>query len=83
MKRTITSNVLTSGCNKTKWNITIKSDNDLSEEDKGFIQNYASSIYHNDITCKLWMFDTKLPSGRWLENISLNNELTVAKALVM
>lgn len=63
-----------------KWKInTIK----LSEDEIAFIEQFNPIVYHNDLTCKLWVFDTKLPTGRWIENIEFNNELTVAKALVL
>jgi hypothetical protein len=67
--------------NNLTWNISNKSE--LKEEDKIFIENFYPQIYHNDLTCKLWSFDEKLPSGKWLENIVFNNELTNAKALVL
>lgn len=55
----------------------------LSKKDKGFIAELNLSIYHNDQTCILWAFDTKLPSGKWLENITFNNELTKATAYII
>ena len=62
----------------------IKTDlEEISEEDKNFIRNFNPTIYHNDLTCKLWTFDTKLPSGLWLENIFFNNELSKVKALIL
>lgn len=62
------------------WNIDTK---DLNESDIIFIENFNPTIYHNDLASFLWTFDTKLPSGRWLENIKFNNELTEVKALVL
>ena len=50
------------------WNIEV-SNNSLSNEDINFIENFNPTIYHNDIDCTLWVFDTELPSGRYLENI--------------
>ena len=55
----------------------------LSKKDKGFIAELNLNIYHNDQTCILWAFDTKLPSGKWLENITFNNELTKATAYII
>lgn len=55
----------------------------LSKKDKGFIAELNLKIFHNDQTCVLWAFDTRLPSGKWLENITFNNELTKANALII
>lgn len=75
--KTINSNI-----NKSlKWKVNNKSE--LSKKDISFIESLSINIYHNDLTCKLWAFDEKLPSGKWLENISFNNELTEVKALVL
>lgn len=56
---------------------------DLSEEDIQFIREFNQPIYCNDLTGKLWGFDTKLPSGRWLENIEPSNDLTTVNAIVL
>ena len=64
-----------------KWRVNNKTE--LSNEDISFIESFNPQIYHNDLTCKLWSFDEKLPSGKWLENISFNHSLTSAKALVL
>lgn len=58
-------------------------DEELSSDDRAFIQTFHDSIYCNDLTGKLWMFDRQLPSGRWLENICPANDLRTASALVM
>ena len=63
------------------WNLNINKD--LSKEDINFIEEFNPTIYHNDIDCTLWTFDTKLPSGRYLENIKFNNQITEAKALIL
>lgn len=63
------------------WNIEVKSE--ITEEDRNFIENLNIDIYHNDLTSQHWCFDTKLPSGKWLENITFNNELTKADALIL
>lgn len=62
-----------------RWEID--SEKELSTEDVEFIKNYYPVIYWNDVECKHWAFDTKLPSGRWLENITLH-EYKVFKATV-
>ena len=40
------------------------------------------TIYHNDITTKLWCFDYKLPCGIWCENITFKNDLRSGKCLI-
>lgn len=56
---------------------------DLSEEDTQFIREFNQPIYCNDLIGKLWCFDTKLPSGRWLENIEPSNDLETVNAIVL
>lgn len=56
---------------------------ELSEADRAFIAGFVDSIYCNDLTGKLWMFDRQLPSGRWLENTYPANDLRTATALVL
>ena len=63
------------------WEIEIKSK--LSDEDKQFIREFNPSIYFDNISCQHYALDVKLPSGRWLENISFNNEISIAAALVL
>ena len=63
------------------WNLNIEKG--LSKEDINFIEEFNPTIYHNDLESYLWVFDTKLPSGRYLENIKFNNEITEAKALIL
>ena len=64
-----------------KWEINNKEI--LSQQDIEYIENLVCNIFHNDIECYLWSFDTKLPSGKWLENIRFNNAITEGKALVL
>ena len=64
------------------WNVKVNNKS-LSKEDISFIEKFNPVIYHNDADCNLWVFDTKLPSGRWLENIKFNNEITEAKGLIL
>lgn len=56
---------------------------ELSSEDRAFIASFEDTIFHNDLTGKLWMFDRQLPSGRWLENTYPANDLRTATALVL
>ena len=49
----------------------IESAEKLTEKDIEFIENYYPVIFWNDVTCAYWAFDEKLPSGRYLENISM------------
>ena len=74
--------IIKSKLNDVVWNIEVNNNN-LNNEDINFIENFNPTIYHNDIDCKLWVFDTKLPSGRYLENIVFNNEITEAKGLIL
>lgn len=66
---------------RISWFINNK--RDLTDEEVAFIELLDLQIYHNDLTSKLWAFDTEMPSSAWLENIEFNNELTKAKALVL
>ena len=63
------------------WNID--AEKELDQKDIDFIKNFAPAIYHNDVECYLWAFDTKLPSGRWLENIRFANDFANANALIL
>ncbi len=65
-----------------KWIVTVK-DEELSKEDESFIRSYAPLLFWNDLEGFPWCYDTKLPSGRWLENIRPNNALTEVKALIL
>lgn len=55
----------------------------LHKKDIDFIKDFSPIIYHNDLECYLWAFDTKLPSGRWLENMRFSNDLKTATALIL
>lgn len=74
-------NIISKIAPKCTWLINNK--RDLTDDEIVFIEQFDPHIYHNDLTCKLWEFDTKMPSGAWLENIEFNNELTKVKALVI
>ena len=39
-------------------------------------------IYWNDLTCKHWSFDYKLPCGAWVENTSWTNALDTVHCMV-
>lgn len=54
----------------------------ISAEDAAFIRAFDPPLYHNDISCYIWAFDTKLPSGRWLENIRVSNDLKTVQARI-
>lgn len=54
----------------------------LSDADRQFIETFSPTIFHNDRECYLWAFDTKLPSGAWLENIRFSNDLKTATAYI-
>lgn len=54
----------------------------LSAQDVEDIKAINDTIYCNDLTGELWMFDRKLPSGRWLENLHPRNDLRTATAIV-
>ena len=62
------------------WNIS--ADN-VSNDERSFMEQFNPNIYHNDQTCRLWAFDEKMPSGRWLENITFNNEMTTAEVTIL
>ena len=77
------ANLLLNVCNTKsgiEWNIDAAKE--LSAEDLDFIRTFNPAIYHNDLECYLWAFDTKLPSGRWLENMRFSNDLKTATALI-
>ena len=54
------------------------------KEDIDFIASFDPVIFCNDHTGVNWVFDTKLPSGRWLENITvqMNNGRCIFKASI-
>lgn len=56
----------------------------ITKEDYDFIRDLNPGIYFNDQTCVHWCFDERLPSGRWLENISVEwRSSLVFKALIV
>lgn len=54
----------------------------LTTEEITFIKTFNPSVFSNDQTGTLWAFDTKMPSGRWLENIIFSGDLTKATAAI-
>lgn len=62
------------------WNIQNRKK--LSKKDKEFIENLNPCIYHNDLSSKLWIFDRKLPSGKWLTTVYISNDLKNADAFL-
>ena len=80
MKTTLLLNIQ-SAISPVIWNID--AEKELEEMDVNFIKHFNPTIYHNDLECYLWSFDTKLPSGRWLENIRFANDFTSATALIL
>ena len=64
----------------------LKHNAEIVEAENNFIANYNPTIYCNDLTGELWCFDTKLPTGGWLENIKVSHRkdgIFVFKALIM
>lgn len=47
----------------------LKHSAEIAETEHDFIANYNPRIFCNDLTGEEWCFDTKLPTGGWLENI--------------
>lgn len=67
-------------------NRALKHNSEIVEKENDFIANYNPTIYCNDLTGKEWYFDTKLPTGGWLENIEVTmdkNGERVFKALIL
>lgn len=52
-----------------KKNRALKCNMEIMKADNDFIANYNPVIYCNDLTGREWCFDTKLPTGGYLENI--------------
>lgn len=63
------------------WNVNSK--NNISKADLDFIINHNFVIYWSDLKCKNYSLDTKLPSGKWLENIFYSNDLKNANAIIL
>lgn len=52
-------------------NRALKHNVEIVKTENKFIANYNPVIYCNDLTGEEWCFDTKLPTGGWLENIKV------------
>ena len=52
-------------------NRALKHDTEIVKTENDFIANYNPAIFCNDLTGENWCFDTKLPTGGWLENIKV------------
>lgn len=57
--------------------------NELSKEDIEYIENLDIDLHFDDTTYNHWVKNIKLPSERWIEEIEVNFEVTVAKAIVL
>lgn len=67
-------------------NRALKHNEDIVKAENDFIANYNPIIYCNDLTGKEWCFDTKMPTGGWLENIEATwskDGTRVFKALIL
>lgn len=49
---------------------TINGKKKLSDEDVNFLKSFFPAVYWSDDTCRNWCFDTKMPSGKWIEDIN-------------
>ena len=68
-------------CTGLNWVIDTKMP--LSEADRDFIAFFSPAVFFNDVSCYHWAYDTKLPSERWLENMSFSEDLKTIKAAVL
>lgn len=75
--------VITSKETCTGMNWVIDTKTPLSEADRDFLIEFDPPIFFNDINCFYWSYDKKLPSGRYLENMSFSEDLKTIKALVL
>jgi hypothetical protein len=67
-------------------NRVLKSSAEITKTEHDFIANYNPVIYCNDLTGEEWCFDTKLPTGGWIENIKATwnkDGVRVFKAVIM
>ena len=48
----------------------LKHSAEILQAENEFIENYNPRIFCNDLIGSEWCFDTKLPTGGWLENIT-------------
>lgn len=66
-------------------NRVLKHNEEIIKAENDFIANYNPTIFCNDLTGENWCFDTKLPTGGWLENIKViqKDGMTIFKALIL
>ena len=65
------------------WKISGTGCATLTKQDKDFIRDFNPAAFFNDTDCSYWAFDTKLPSGKWLENIALYPAEGKAEAIII
>lgn len=64
----------------------LKHNSEIIKAENDFIANYNPIVYCNDLTGEEWCFDTKLPTGGWLENIKATwnkDGVRIFKAVIM
>lgn len=64
----------------------LKHSPEIVKKEYDFIANYNPIIFCNDLTGEEWCFDTKLPTGGWLENIKATwskDGVRVFRAVIM
>lgn len=69
-----------------KQHRALKHSPEIVRMENEFIANYNTIIYCNDLTGEEWCFDTKLPSGGWLENIKATwskDGIRIFRAVIM
>lgn len=62
--------------------VTLDVKGKLTPDEITDLRNRDISIWWNDTNCRHWCFDQQLCSGRWLENISIDNDLKHGTASV-
>lgn len=75
--------IITSKETLTNINWVIDTKSPLSEADQDFLIAFEPAVFFNDVSCYHWAYDTKLPSGRYLENMKFSEDLKTIKALVL
>lgn len=74
------------------WDIDITTDEPLTKEDLDWLKSgkpFERGIFTNMYNGKVWIWDTKMPTGRWLENTDIGiledgkgEHITGIKALI-
>ena len=66
------------------WKWRIAGAKELTFRDESYIRGYDPIVFHNDLTGgQYWAYDTKLPSGKWLVDISLDPVSKTARGEVI